>query len=216
MKYKAFIFDLDGTLINTLEDLRGSVNAALAQHSMPPRTLEEIRTRVGNGMYKLVERSVPEHTPEETVQSVYAAFRAHYAEHYMDRSAPYDGILPLLQELKARGIKAAVVSNKAHPMTTRLCEACFGELVDAVFGESETMPKKPDTQMVYAALDALGVHKDEALYVGDSEVDCKTAQCAGLRFAAVLWGFRSESDLRAAGASELVSAAAGLLDFLKQ
>lgn len=213
MKYKAIIFDLDGTLLNTLEDLQGSVNAALAGFSMPPRTLDEVRTRVGNGIYKLIERAVPDDTDEKTVQAVFAAFRTHYAAHYKDKSAPYDGVLPLLRELRSRGIKTAVVSNKAHPMAKGLCDDRFGALVDAVFGESESMPKKPDPQMVYAALDALGVTAGQTLYVGDSEVDCRTAQLAGLRFIAVLWGFRSESDLCTAGAAEFISAPAELLDF---
>lgn len=215
MKVKAIIFDLDGTLLNTLEDLQGSVNAALSRFSMPLRTLDEVRTRVGNGIYKLIERAVPDGTDGETVQAVFAAFRESYAAHYMDKSAPYDGILELLRELKRRGVRTAVVSNKAHPMAKGLCDDRFGELVNAVFGESETVPKKPDPQMVFAALDALGVAKTEALYVGDSEVDHRTAQNAGLRSISVLWGFRSEDDLRAAGASEFLSAPAGLLDCLE-
>ena len=214
MKYKAVIFDLDGTLINTLEDLQGSVNAALAAHAMPPRTLDEVRTRVGNGIFKLIERSVPEGTDAQTVQSVFDCFRSHYAAHYMDRSAPYDGIPELLQTLKQRGIRTAVVSNKAHPMAQGLCVDRFGTLLDAAFGESETLPKKPDPQMVFAALDALGTTKDETLYVGDSEVDFRTAMNAGLRSVSVLWGFRSEADLRAVGAKELITSPEELLTIL--
>lgn len=214
MKYKAVVFDLDGTLINTLTDLQSSVNAALAAHKMPLRTLDEVRTRVGNGIYKLIERAVPEGTDAQTVQVVFADFRSHYAEHYMDSSAPYDGIVDLLRELKKRGIRTAVVSNKAHPMAKGLCDDRFGALLDAAFGESETLPKKPDPQMVYAALEALGTTKEETLYVGDSEVDHRTAMNAGLHSISVLWGFRSEADLRAAGASEFISAPAELLKLL--
>lgn len=215
MKLKAIIFDLDGTLINTLEDLQGSVNAALAPFSMPPRTLDEVRTRVGNGIFKLIERAVPEGTDEQTVQAVFAAFRADYAVRYKDKSTPYDGITELLRELKRCGIRTAVVSNKADPMAKGLCEDRFGDLLDAVFGESETMPKKPAPQMVCAALDALDVTKEETLYVGDSEVDHRTAINAGVRSVSVLWGFRSEDDLRAVGASEFVTAPEDLLAYFE-
>ncbi len=215
MKLKAIVFDLDGTLINTLEDLQGSVNAALETFSMPPRTLDEVRTRVGNGIFKLIERAVPDGTDEETVQAVFTAFRADYAVRYKDKSAPYSGISELLRELKNRGIKTAVVSNKAHPMAKGLCEDRFGDLLDAVFGESETMPKKPDPQMVCAALEAIKVTKEETLYVGDSEVDHKTAANAGVRSVSVLWGFRSEKDLRTVGATEFVTAPEELLAYLE-
>lgn len=216
MKTKAVVFDLDGTLINTLEDLQGSVNAALTSFSMPMRTLDEVRTRVGNGIYKLIERAVPEGTDEQTVQAVFAAFRADYATRYKDKSAPYDGILDLLRELKRRGVCTAVVSNKADPMAKGLCEDRFGDLLNAVFGESETMPKKPDPQMVYAALDALGVSTEEVLYVGDSEVDHKTAANAGVRSVSVLWGFRSEEDLRAVGAADFIATPKDLLAYLER
>lgn len=215
MKLKAIIFDLDGTLINTLEDLQGSVNAALAPFSMPPRTLDEVRTRVGNGIFKLIERAVPEGTDEQTVQAVFAAFRADYAVRYKDKSTPYDGITELLRELKRCGIRTAVVSNKADPMAKGLCEDRFGDLLDAVFGESETMPKKPDPQMVYAALETLKATKEDVLYVGDSEVDHKTAANAGVRSVSVLWGFRSEDDLRAVGASEFITAPEDLLAYFE-
>lgn len=211
---KAVLFDLDGTLLNTLADLQGSVNAALTQYGLPTLTLDGVRTRVGNGIYKLIARSVPDGTPADTVDAVFAAFRAHYAAHYRDKTVPYDGILPLLRELKQRGIKLAVVSNKAYPLACGVCAHCLGDLPDAVYGESEVYPKKPDPKMALDALSLFGVSKDEVLYVGDSDVDCKTAENAGLFSVSVLWGFRSEADLRAAGATRFVRTPAELLSYL--
>lgn len=213
--YKAVVFDLDGTLLNTLEDLQGSTNTALAAFSMPPLTAEEVRVRVGNGIYKLIERAVPENTAEETVKQVFAAFRADYAAHYKDKTAPYDGIIELLTALKESGIKTAVVSNKAHPMAKGLCDDRFGDLIQAAFGESAELPKKPSPQMVHAALKALGVTKEETLYVGDSDVDCQTAKNAGLDMVCVLWGYRSEADLRAAGGENFISVPMELLRYIK-
>lgn len=211
MKYKAVLFDLDGTLLNTIADLQTGVNLALAAYSLPQLPLAEVQKRVGNGIYRLIVECVPDGTPPETVEAVFAAFRREYPAHYMDSTEPYDGILALLQKLKAQGIRIAVVSNKADPMTKGLCAALLPGLADAVYGESSAMPKKPAPDMVFAAMAALGVTAEETLYVGDSEVDCQTAQNAQLPMAAVLWGFRSERELRAAGAECFISHPSELL-----
>lgn len=207
MAYKAAIFDMDGTLLNTLDDLAASTNAALAAHGMPPRTTDEVRRFVGNGIPNLIRRAVPAGTDEATQRAVFDTFCAHYAVHDADATAPYPGIIDLLEHLRAQGVLCAVVSNKGDFAVQALVEHYFDGLFGFAVGEREGIRRKPAPDTVFAALEALGVEPGEAVYVGDSEVDVATAQASGLDCIAVTWGFRSVECLLEAGATTLVSTA---------
>lgn len=197
---KAVIFDLDGTLLNTLEDLRRAVNLALAANGYPVRTLEEIRLAVGNGIRKLIARSVPEGTLPEAEEAVFARFREEYGIHCSDTTAPYAGVPELLWRLRKEGFLLAVVSNKADFAVQKLAEQYFPGCFDAVLGETEGLSRKPAPDMVEEVLRRLGVQREEAVYVGDSEVDVATARNAGLSCISVTWGFRERAVLEEHGA----------------
>ena len=180
MKYKAIIFDLDGTLTDTLEDLFLSVNHALRSCSLPERSLDEVRRFVGNGVRKLVERSVPENTDSTLLEKCFEAFRSHYVIHCQDHTCLYPGIAYLLTALHAKGYKMAVVSNKLQAGVDELAASFFGGVIDVAIGERSGIPRKPAPDMVLAALKELGVEPSEAIYVGDSDVDLQTAANSGL------------------------------------
>ena len=205
---KGVIFDLDGTLLNTLYDLKNAVNYSLEKFGFQQRTLEEIRKAVGNGLKMLIKRSLPEGTSEGTVEAVLAEMKAYYALHCHDETVPYDGIIDMLRSLKAEGHSLAIVSNKADAMVQTLKRVFFDGLIDFALGESQSYARKPAPDMVFAAMDALG---SNAIYIGDSEVDLLTAKNAGLPCLAVSWGFRSEADLRSAGAENIYSTVESLL-----
>lgn len=207
---RALIFDLDGTLLNTLGDLRNSTNYALKKFGFPIRTTEEIRNFVGNGLKNLMKRSLPDGTPEETVSAVLAQMKAHYAQHPYDATVPYDGIPDLLKELKASGYPMAIVSNKADRMIQVLHQRFFAPYICVAIGELEGVPRKPDPALVKLALERLGVDGSNACYIGDSEVDILTAKNAGLPCLTVGWGFRDAEALRAAGAENVISSPAEL------
>lgn len=190
MSYKTVLFDLDGTLLDTLADLRSSTNRALAKFGFPERTLEEIRAFVGNGIKKLIDRAVPSGTDEEVKSAVLQAFREDYAAHCADETAPYEGVLTMLETLKARGIKTAVVSNKADFAVKLLSEQYFGDLLSASRGERPEVPKKPAPDMVCSVMRELSADPASTLYVGDSDVDFDTAMNAHLDTVLVDWGFR--------------------------
>ena len=204
MKYKAIIFDLDGTLTDTLEDLHISVNHALQSCGLPERSLEEVRRFVGNGVRKLIERSVPEDTNSRTLEVCFEAFRSHYMIHCQDHTCLYPGVAYLLTALHARGYKMAVVSNKLQSGVDELAETFFNGVIDVAIGEQPGIPRKPAPDMVLAALKQLGVEPSEAIYVGDSDVDLQTAANSGLPCISVLWGFRNRDFLVAHGASVFV------------
>ena len=206
------IFDLDGTLLNTLADLRDSTNYALQQFGFPERSTEEVRNFVGNGLRMLIRRAVPFETEEETVDAVLAVMKAHYREHYHDGTIPYDGILPFLHKMKMYGFRMAIVSNKADPMVQLLRTLYFDELIPVAVGELDGVPRKPAPDMVYHALAELGVEASAAAYVGDSEVDVALARNAKLPLIAVSWGFRGREALEEAGAVLVVDDAATLLE----
>lgn len=189
------LFDLDGTLLNSLEDLTVGVNHGLAQFGLPPRTQMEIRSYLGNGARQLVALAMPGKEDDPPVDDVLAAYRAYYKDHTRDFTKPYDGILEALEELK--DIPMAVVSNKPDRETVSLCKAFFPGILAR--GERPECPRKPAPDMLYAVMKELGV--DTCIYVGDSDVDVKTAQSAGVKCLSVLWGFRDEEDIRAAGAT---------------
>lgn len=198
MEKRAVIFDLDGTLLNTLEDLKDALNHALGAYGFPAKTLAEVRRFVGNGNRKLVQRGVPQGTGEDTTQAVFAAFMDYYQAHSMDKTRPYDGMGELLDALKERGCPMAIVTNKVHAAALPLCGAFFPQ-VDVVVGAQEALANKPAPDMVYRALEQLGVTEAEAVYVGDSEVDVATARNSGLDCVCVTWGFRDREELEAAG-----------------
>lgn len=201
-KYKTVIFDLDGTLLNTLEDLADGVNAALEKFSLPVRTIDEVRHFVGNGIRNLIKLSVPEHMDGAVTEKVFEYFSEYYTSHCRIKTAPYDGITELLTQLKRAGYKIAVVSNKADKAVKILCADFFGETVDVAIGENEKagVLKKPAPDSVFAAMKALGAKPGETVYVGDSEVDVKTAENSNIPCVSVCWGFRSEEEIRDAGA----------------
>ena len=211
MGYKAVVFDLDGTLLDTLEDLQNSVNHALGLHGFPERTYEEIRTFVGNGVRNLMKKSVPGGEADPAFEAVFADFKSHYAVHWRELTAPYDGVVPLVEELHRRGLKLAVVSNKTDAEVKNLCAEFFGGCMDCVRGEVPGVPRKPEPDGVFLALQALGVAREDALYVGDSEVDVRTARNAGLDCVAVTWGFRTREELKEAGAEVFIDTPSELL-----
>lgn len=204
MKYKAVIWDLDGTLLDTLEDLKNSVNFALDKYNMPNITLEMTRRFVGNGVGRLIQLAVPEGTGKETEAKVLEMFKAHYEEHSLDATKPYDGVVDVLKALKSAGYKMAIVSNKIENAVGELAEKFFPGLIDVAIGETPDVPKKPAPDMIFKALDKLGVSKEEALFIGDSDVDVATGINSGLDMLTVLWGFRDEDELVKAGAKEFV------------
>ena len=199
-KYDAVILDLDGTLLDTLEDLADAVNFALRSAGMPERTLREIRDFVGNGVRRLLEQAVPEGADHPRFDEVFGKFREYYALHCNDKTKPYEGILPLLKELKAEGYALAIVSNKLDSAVKELAEIYFEDLIPVAIGEREGVARKPAPDTVFAALKELEVTADRAVYVGDSEVDVMTARNAGLPCITVLWGFRDREVLEACGA----------------
>lgn len=200
---RAVIFDLDGTLLNTLGDLAASVNFALRSCGYPERSIDEVRTFIGNGVIMLMHRSVPKGTNAEDEKKCFEKFRAHYLEHMEDTTAPYEGVNGLIRALGAKGIGTAVVSNKLDAAVKGLCKKHF-PLLTCAFGVTQESERKPSAANVYKALSLLGVRREEALYVGDSEVDVQTAQNAGLEMVGVTWGYRSRELLLSAGAKVLV------------
>ena len=205
MKYKLVIFDLDGTILYTLEDLKQALNHALTAFEYPNRTLEEVRCFVGNGIRKLIERALPEGTGDEAIDKVFEEFNKYYAVHCTDYTRPYDGVIELIKKLRSSGIKTAVVSNKADYGVQELCKRYFDGLFDYAVGEREGINRKPSPDAVFEVLSYLNVEKNEAVYVGDSEVDIRTAQNADMESIIVTWGFRDKEFLIEQGAVNMVN-----------
>jgi len=205
MKYQLIIFDLDGTIIDTLDDLADSTNVALQMHGFPVRTREEIRAFVGNGILNLIQRAVPVGTSERKVKEVLADFKKYYGEHCADKTKPYEGVVELILQLRASGFKTAVVSNKADFAVQELCEQYFPKMFDYVVGEREGVRKKPSPDSVNEVLRQLEMEKTQAVYVGDSEVDVETAKNAQMNHVIVEWGFRDREYLIECGAKILVT-----------
>ena len=210
MSYKAVLFDMDGTLLDTLEDLCDSTNHALAQMGYPLRGIEEIRRFIGNGAEKQIRRAVPEGTSEGKIMETLAAFRAYYQDHCQIKTKVYDGLLDVLSELKEKGVKMAVVSNKPDAAVKKLSREYFGDRLDYAIGPSDGVRCKPYPDMAEEALKSLGVEKKDAVFVGDSEVDVQTGLNAGLDVIAVSWGFRSREVVIEAGASKIADNASEL------
>lgn len=203
--FTSYIFDLDGTLLSTLDDLAASCNYALRSNNMPERTTEEVRQFVGNGVKKLMERAIPDGLRNPLFEKTYTDFRQHYMQHNLDSTHPYEGVMELLSELHRRGKQVAVVSNKFYAATQELCRHFFGEeLVPVAIGEREDIRKKPAPDTVIEALRQLGASADGAVYIGDSDVDIETAHNSSMPCISVLWGFRSKAFLLEHGATTFV------------
>ena len=211
--YNTYIFDLDGTLLDTLTDLAASCNYALRTHGMPEHLIDDVRRFVGNGVRKRMERAIPDGAANPDFEVTFATFREHYMHHSLDTTRPYPGISETLSELKARGCRLAVVSNKMMAATVDLCHHFFPDTIEVAIGEHEAegIRKKPAPDTVFAALRKLGVEKDGSVYVGDSDVDVQTAANAGLPCISVLWGFRDQEFLIQHGAKTFISAPSELL-----
>lgn len=210
----AVIFDLDGTLLNTLGDLRAATNHALEVRGLPPHSMEEIRQFIGNGIRLLICRAMPEGTPEAEIDAALDDFKAYYAAHIHDRTVPYDGIPQLLTALRKRGIQVAVLSNKIDSASQQLIEYFFPGKTDVVFGEHVGVPRKPDPTSCRMVMQQLDVQPEQVLYVGDSGTDMQTAKNAGLYAVGVTWGFRSKEVLLEYGADVLVHRPEQILQIL--
>ena len=204
MGYKLAVFDLDGTILNTLEDLADATNYALEKHGFSRRTIDEVRRFVGNGIRKLIERAVPPGLPVAEIDKVHETFSGYYQLHCADKTRPYEGILPLLQRLRAAGCLTAVVSNKADAAVQPLCRHYYEGLFDFAVGERADIRCKPAPDAVYEVLRRLGVDGADAVYIGDSEVDIRTAENAGLDSIIVTWGFRDREFLESQGGRRFV------------
>lgn len=202
--YKTYIFDLDGTLLDTLNDLHASCNYALRTHGMPERSVEEVRQFVGNGVKKLMERAIPNGLDNPLFEDTLQTFRQHYLLHNLDTTRPYPGIMEMLGKLKEQGKNIAVVSNKFYTATQDLCKHFFGDTIQVAIGEREDIKKKPAPDTVLEALRQLQATKQDAVYVGDSDVDVETARNSGIPCISVLWGFRSKSFLLSHGATTFI------------
>lgn len=201
MAIKGIIWDCDGTVLDTLTDMHISTNVALTAHSLPTRTPDEVRRFMGNGIRKEIERAVPEGTEKDLIDRVEKTFREHYAVHSMDNTAPYPGILAMLTALKEEGMAMALVSNKAEDAVEELFQNFFKDTMVCFLGDIPTRPKKPSPESTLEALQRLGVKPEEALFVGDSEVDMQTARNAHLPCLCAGWGFRGRDFLLKNGAS---------------
>ena len=210
----AVIFDLDGTLTDTLEDLKNSVNYAVGLCGVAPYDLETVRSFIGSGAANLIRRALPENIEEEAFGKILSEFRNHYMEHVMDNTVAYPGIKELLAELKTKGLKLAVTSNKPDAGTKAIVDAIFPGVFDYVAGEKTGVPRKPEPDIVKIALGEMGAQS--AVYVGDSDVDVFTAKNAELPCICVTWGFRDPDSLRAAGGDLLVSDAALIAEMVER
>ena len=214
--YKTIVFDLDGTLLDTLDDLTNAVNAAMRKLGLKTRTREEVRSFVGNGIKKLIERALGEHTA--CLDEALAEFKRYYGEHCADETKAYEGILPLLATLKARGVKTAVLSNKADFAVKKLAKAYFDGFLLSAVGENEEagIRKKPAPDALFAVMEELNAEKETTLYVGDSEVDIETAKNAGVACLCVTWGFRDRAFLEAQGGVLFVDQPMEILGYYEQ
>ena len=208
------IFDLDGTLMNTLDDLCDSTNYALTQCGFKPRTYEEIRSFVGNGIRLLIERAVPSNAKKEEIDKCFTIFKEYYLAHSKIKTAPYPGVIDLLKKLKAKNIKTAIVSNKIQQGVDELVQELFSGLIDVAVGEREGLKTKPDPDLVNVAIDALKIDKKDAVYVGDSDVDVLTAKNSNLDMIAVTWGFRDKEFLQKCGATTFIDYPEQLLSLI--
>lgn len=213
---KAVIFDLDGTLLNTLDDLADSTNYALSKFGYPTRTIDEVRQFVGNGVAKLIERAIPEGKNNPNFEKCLAIFKENYAQNMYNKTAPYNGIIEMLSNLKSKGIKIAVVSNKFDLAVKELCKKYFEGFIDFAAGENEAqgIKKKPASDTVISVLNEFNFAPEDAVYVGDSDVDIMTAKNSKMPCISVTWGFRDEKFLLENGATILINAPSEIYNHL--
>lgn len=204
MKYKLAIFDMDGTIISTLDDLANGVDYALSENGLPARSKQETRAALGRGVRFLIEQSVPAGLSDAEISKVEEDFLKYYKVHSMDNTRPYDGIVELIKEVRASGVKTAVVSNKIDSAVKELCANFFEGAFDVAYGERIGIPRKPDPKPINAIIDEFGLSKNEVVYIGDSEVDLLTANNAKIDHIIVTWGFRDRAFLEQNGAKNLV------------
>lgn len=212
MKYKAYIFDLDGTLLDTLLDLANAVNFALRSKGYPERTVEEIRSFIGNGIKVLVRRSVPDGTGEGDYAETLETFTKYYLEHIADNTKPYDGMIDVVKTLSKRGCKVAVLSNKAHFAAQAVVKDFFGDIFDIVVGKMDEFPSKPEPDSLFYTMKTLGVTAEDCVYIGDSDVDVLTAHNAGLPCIGVTWGNRDKDVLISSGAEYIANTPSEILN----
>lgn len=214
---KLLIFDLDGTLLNTLEDLTDSTNYALKKFNFPQRTINEVRNFVGNGVAKLIERAIPNGRENENFEDCLEVFKQNYAENMNNKTSPYEGIMDLLKELKSKNYKIAVVSNKFDLAVKGLCARYFADLVDIAIGENEKagIKKKPAPDTVNQVLKNFNISNEEAIYIGDSEVDIMTAKNSNMDCISVTWGFKDKEFLIANDAKIIVNSPDEIISILE-
>lgn len=213
MKYKTVLFDLDGTLLDTLADMTDALNRTMRLHGLPERTEKEVRSFVGNGARRLIELAA-EGVDGERFEQILSDYKKDYDENYLIKTAPYPGILELLKTLRDNGVQTGVVSNKPDSTVQELSEALFQNLADVSVGEKAGIRRKPAPDTVLAAMEQLGASKDSTVYVGDSEVDIATARAAGIPCISVTWGFRDRDVLIEAGAQTFADDSDELLKLL--
>jgi phosphoglycolate phosphatase len=211
---KAIVFDLDGTLLDTLADLAASTNYALRSCGMPEHSIDDVRRFVGNGVRMLMTRALPDGESNPRFDEAFSVFRQHYMQHCLDTTCPYPGIMDALAKLKEKGMMLAIVSNKMQAATEELRQHFFSQYIDVAIGESAAIRKKPAPDTVNEALRLLGISHEEAIYVGDSDVDIDTARAAMMPCASVLWGFRDRQFLLNHGATRLLSSPEELLSLV--
>ncbi len=214
MQYKLAIFDMDGTILDTLEDLTNTINYALTANNFPIHTIEEVKSFVGNGLGVLVDKACPYGTPEEKKSEVFAVFKDYYKEHSTDFTRPYEGVIELIKELRANGVLTAVVSNKQHNAVIDLCQMFFSDLFDAAMGEKKGIARKPAPDSVNAILSELNLTNRDAIYIGDSDVDIMTAKNSNMDCISVTWGFRDEDFLISNGATSIVHTPSEIIPYI--
>lgn len=216
MKFAAVIFDLDGTLINSLEDIADSTNEALAAQGFSSHSSEAYKLFIGNGMKQLIRNATPENTGEDKIEQILKDFRVIYNKNYVNKTRPYNNVEQLLEQLKAMGIRMSICSNKADKMTNEIVEKTIGkEYFDVVFGERDGIPRKPDPASLLEAAELMKVSPEETIYIGDSGGDMVSAKNAGMYAVGALWGFRDRDELEKDGAQLLISDPLDLVEYIK-
>ncbi|MEE0927784.1 MAG: HAD family hydrolase [Acutalibacteraceae bacterium] len=214
---KLVVFDLDGTIYNTIEDLADSTNVALLSYGYPTHSIETYKYFVGNGIPNLIMRALPEeHKTQEECDQARGRMLDYYKDHYADKSVPYDGVMDMLKTLKDRGIRLAVCTNKAHHMAVKIAENIFGGIFDKVIGQSTDRPLKPDPFSVFEIMELVGAAPEETVFVGDSGVDMQVANNAGIKGIGVLWGFRTEKELKENGGHYIVAAPSEIIEIINK
>lgn len=214
MKYNTVIFDLDGTLLNTLEDLADCVNHTMKVFGYKERTIEEVRNFVGNGIGMLVKRAVPDYVSDEQYETVFEEFKKYYTDNCQVKTKPYDGILPLIKQLHDMGVKIGIVTNKNQMAVNELNKKYFSGIINVAVGDNGIRERKPSTEPIAEALKLLGSKAEDTIYVGDSEVDVATAENSKLFGVYVTWGFRDKKQLEAVGGERFIDKPQELLAYL--